>query len=320
MTDCFAAVMAEDRALTVFILDLPRADRCDPSGYQCAVDAIIAAQARTGARVAVLASLPENITEALAARFGAAGIVVLHGLDEGVGAIDAAIRAGRQANGPRPAPVVLHPAPKGGRVLSEAEAKAALAAKGLAVPRAVTAPSPGKIAEAAQGLAFPVALKGLGIAHKTEAGAVRLNIASPGALAGAALAMAGAEGFLAEEMVTGAVAEILVGVTRDPTGLMLLTLGAGGIMAEMLEDAASVLLPATDEDIRAALARLRIAKVLGGWRGRPAADIGAIVAAVQAIAAYAAGEPRLIELDVNPLIATADRAVAVDALIRLSEV
>ncbi len=63
MTDCFAAALAEDRALTLFILDLPRADRCDPSGYRCAVDAILGAVARTGARAAVLASLPENLNE-----------------------------------------------------------------------------------------------------------------------------------------------------------------------------------------------------------------------------------------------------------------
>jgi acyl-CoA synthetase (NDP forming) len=318
MTDCFAAVMAEDRALTVFILDLPRADRCDPSGYQCAFDAILGAQKRTGARVAIVSSLAETFPEDRTAECDATGVVVLHGLDEGIAAIDAAIRAGRAAK-VAPAPVLISPPPKGGRVLTEAGAKAALAAHGLPVPRSVTAPTPGALAEAAQALTFPVALKGLGIAHKTEAGAVRLNIPAPGALAGAAQAMGGATGFLAEEMVTGAVAELLVGITRDPTGLMLLTVGAGGIFAEMWADTASILLPATDDDIRVALSRLKIAKALAGWRGRPAADMGALVAAIRAIGAYAAAEPRLIELDVNPLIATPDRAVAVDALIRLSE-
>lgn len=183
----------------------------------------------------------------------------------------------------------------------------------------MTAETPEKLAAAAQGLAFPVALKGLGVAHKTEAGAVKLNVPSPGALAGAAQGMTGARGFLAEEMVAGAVAEILVGITRDATGLMLLTVGAGGIFAEMWADTASVLLPATDEDIRTALSRTRIAKALAGWRGRPAADMGAVVAAIRAIGDFALAEPRLIELDVNPLIATPTRAVAVDALIRLSE-
>jgi acetate---CoA ligase (ADP-forming) len=139
------------------------------------------------------------------------------------------------------------------------------------------------------------------------------------ALADAARAMSAAQGFLAEEMVTGGVAELLVGVTRDPTGLMLLTLGAGGVMAELIGDTASLLLPCAAEDVRQAFMSLRVMRLLEGWRGGPAADMDALVAAVMAVAAYAGAEPRLIELDVNPLIATPDRAVAVDALIRLRE-
>ncbi len=318
MTDCFATALGEGRALTVFILDMPRADRCDPSGYRCAADAILGAVARTGARAAVLASLPENLGEAQTAEFHAAGIVCLHGMAEGIAAIDAAIRSARTR--PDAAPVLLRGAAgQGSTVLTEAAAKAALSAHGLDVPRAATASGPDALALAAGGLTFPVALKGLGIAHKTEAGAVRLNLGDPAALAAAARAMTGTSGFLAEEMVTGGVAEILVGVTRDPTGLLLLTIGAGGVLAELLADTASVLLPATHAEIRGALGGLRVARLLTGWRGGAAADHAALVAAIAAIAAYAVAEPRLIELDVNPLIATPDRAVAVDALIRLSE-
>jgi len=316
MTDCFAAVLSEDRALTVFVLDVPRADRCSAAGYRCAIDAIIAAQARTGARAAVLTSLPENLTEATTAEFAAAGIVALHGLTEGLGAIDAAIRAGRLAERPMSAPVLVRSEPWDGVTLTEAEAKAALAAHGLDVPQSVTAATPEALADAVGALRMPLAIKGLGIAHKTEAGAVRLNIRSGADAAGVARGMAGATGWLAEEMVTGAVAELLVGVTRDPTGLMMLTLGAGGVMTELLADTASILLPASDADIRAALGRLKVAKLLAGWRGARGADMDAVVRAIQAVAAYAAAEPGLQELDVNPLIATPERAVAVDALIR----
>ncbi|MBS0563560.1 MAG: acetate--CoA ligase family protein [Proteobacteria bacterium] len=316
MTDCFAAVLGENRALTAFVFDVPRDDRCDPSGYRSAVDAIIGAARRTGARAAVLVSLPENMTEAMAAEFGAAGVVTLFGLTEGLGAIDAAIRAGRLAKAPAPPPVLLRAEPAGAQTLSEAEAKAALAAHGLDVPQSVTAPSPDALADAAAGLRLPLAVKGLGIAHKTEAGAVRLNIRSADEARAAAQAMSGATGWLAEEMVTGAVAELLVGITRDPTGLMMLTLGAGGVMTELLADTASILLPATGADIRQALSRLKVAKLLAGWRGAKGADLDAVVRAVQAVAAYAEAEPGLLELDVNPLIATPERAVAVDALIR----
>jgi acetate---CoA ligase (ADP-forming) len=96
--------------------------------------------------------------------------------------------------------------PRETRLLSEAEAKALLAAAGVAVPRAVTAPTLGGWMTG--GLTAPYALKGLGFAHKTEAGAVRLGLAT---LAGQA-EMPGATGYLAEEMVTGAVAEVLLGL------------------------------------------------------------------------------------------------------------
>lgn len=316
MSDCFAAVLEERRALCVFVLDVPRPDRCTQTGYRCAVDAIIEAKRRTGARAAVLTSMPENITEAMAAEFAAAGVVPLFGMVEGLQAIDAAIRAGRLAARASAAQVLLRGAPEEGVILSEAEAKAALAAHGLDVPQAVTAATPEALGKAVAGLRMPLAVKGQGIAHKTEAGAVKLNIRSGDEAEAAARGMAGATGFLAEEMVTGAVAELLIGITRDPTGLMMLTVGAGGVMAEMLADTASILLPATDGDIQAALGRLKVAKLLAGWRGAKGADMDAVVRAVQAIAAYAAAEPGLQELDVNPLIATAERAVAVDALIR----
>ncbi|PWW04063.1 acyl-CoA synthetase (NDP forming) [Hoeflea marina] len=321
MTAVFAAVMADAFDLAVFVLDLPRGDRCDPSGYRCAVDAIIAARGQTGARVAVLASLPENLSEDLAATFQAAGIATIHGMEEGLAAIDAAIAAGRRGSAAQ-APVLLAPPALPGTVLlSEADSKAALGPFGLRMPESATAPTAEGILEASEVLAFPIVLKGLGIAHKSEAGAVVLDITDTETLRAAALAMeAVATGYLAEEMITGTVAELIVGVSRESSGMLQLTMGAGGVMAELFADTASLLLPASPDAIRAALARLKISRVLAGYRGRPAADIGAVVDAVNAICRYAeANADRLIELDVNPLIARAADAVAVDALIRLSE-
>ncbi len=100
------------------------------------------------------------------------------------------------------------------------------------------------------------------------------------------------------------------------TGLFLLTIGAGGVLAELLQDTASLLLPTTREEIAEALASLRMAPLLSGYRGKPAANIEGVIDAIEAIARYAeANAEALIELDVNPLIARADDAVAVDALI-----
>lgn len=316
-TEVFSAVLADRPDLGVFVLDLPRADRCDPAAWEPALASIEAAQAATGTRTAVLASLPETIDEATAARLAARGIATLHGMAAGMAAIDAAIRAGHPF--PPAAPALVAPEPQAPETLTEAAAKAALAAAGVPVPRAVAAADPASLATAAAALRFPLALKGLGIAHKTEAGAVALNLADPAALREAAEAMPAPEGYLAEEMVTGAVAELIVGVTRDPTGLMALTIGAGGVLTELLQDSATLILPVREADIRAALSGLRAAAILDGYRGRPPADIDAAVRAIAAIARFAeAAAGRLLELDVNPLIVTRNTAVAVDALLRIA--
>ncbi len=318
MTATFSAVLRGGFDLSVFVLDLPRPDRCSQAGYRCAVDAILAARKTTGARTAVLSTLPETMSEVLTAEFEADGVTVLHGIENGLAAIDAAIRAGRLAGSPEP--VVLAPTGSSGpsRLLSEAEGKAALATYGLCVPASAAASSPDGIVDAAKGLRFPLALKALGVAHKSEAGALVLNITDPDALREAAprLARQGT-GLLAEEMAPQGT-EILVGITRDPTGLLALTLGAGGVLTEVLRDSATLVLPASREAIRQALLSLRIAALLQGYRGQPPADLDALLDGIEAITAFADAEaPRLLELDVNPLIASPNGAVAVDALIRL---
>jgi acetyl-CoA synthetase len=99
-----------------------------------------------------------------------------------------------------------------------------------------------------------------------------------------------------------------------------MTLGAGGVLTEVLGDTASLLLPADAAQIEVALDRLRIAPLLGGYRGKPAADRAALVASILAVQECAiAHAATLIELEINPLIVTPGRAVAVDSMIQLGE-
>ncbi|MEZ5872165.1 MAG: acetate--CoA ligase family protein [Nitratireductor sp.] len=322
MANVFGAVMADQFDLTVCVLDLPRADRCDPSGYRCAVDAIIAAKQQNGSPVAVLASMPENLSEAFSAEFVAAGIVPLHGMEEAILAIDAAMSAGNAARA-NPAPLLFCADDDGpAETLSEAQSKAELARFGLKMPGAVTAATVDELVKAARTLSFPLVLKGLGIAHKSEAGAVILNIGDMKSLRAAADRISDiANGFMAEEMVPGAVAEILVGVTRDASGAFMLTIGAGGVQAELLADTANLILPVSRQEVAEALRTLRISAVLDGWRGKPAADTDALCDAIMRIADYAgANADTLLELDVNPVLAlpanTSNSAIAVDALVR----
>jgi acyl-CoA synthetase (NDP forming) len=187
-----------------------------------------------------------------------------------------------------------------------------LSAAGIAVPKSVSAPTLVGATAAAQGLTAPLALKGLGFAHKTEAGAVRLGLTS---LDGQA-EMQGATGYLVEEMVTGAVAEILVGLQRDPVYGLTLTLGMGGVTAEVLADTATLILPATPDQILDALRRLRLWPLLDGYRGRPKADMAALADLAVQLGALMASDASLEEIEINPVLVRQKGAVAVDALIR----
>ena len=116
------------------------------------------------------------------------------------------------------------------------------------------------------------------------------------------------------------VAELILGVTRDPAHGFVLTLGLGGILTELIRDTASVLVPASREDVHAALGSLRTAALLTGYRGRPAADLEAVVDTVMALQSLVQTHAdALHEIEINPLICRASDAVAADALIRMEE-
>ena len=126
-------------------------------------------------------------------------------------------------------------------------------------------------------------------------------------------------GYLVEKMINPPVAELIVGAIRDPVFGLSLTLGAGGIFVELLEDSILLPLPATKTDIHAAISRLKLAKLIYGYRGRPKGDLEAVVDAVSAAADYVVmNAARLEELDINPLMVLpeGDGVVAVHALIR----
>jgi acyl-CoA synthetase (NDP forming) len=315
MTEAFAAMLAVEADAAMFVFDYPRLDRCSDATWTFASNAMRAAAAATGRRTIVAATLPENLPEERALALAAQGLAPAFGIDEALAAIDAAADIGQWRPGrPVAAPVALAAAPA--RLLDEAEAKRRLARFGLAVPEGRVCASPAAVADAAAALGGAVAVKRLGLAHKTEAGAVALR---PGDPAAAAAGM-GAGPWLVERMVEGAVAELILGVVRDPAFGLALTLGAGGVTAELIGDAATVLVPADAAEIEAALRGLRLFPLLDGFRGRPKADLRAVVAAALAVARFAAAHAgTLEELDVNPLIATATGAWAADALIRIRE-
>ncbi|WP_214413065.1 acetate--CoA ligase family protein [Sphaerisporangium fuscum] len=209
-------------------------------------------------------------------------------------------------------------------MIHEHEVKALLRDAGVAVPRGVTASRPAEITGAAEVLAPPLVLKayGPGLLHKSDAGAVRLGLASAAQAARAAEEMRGRlaaqgitpEGFLVEEQAAPGV-ELIVGLVRDPAFGPAVLAGLGGVWTEIMRDTALRLCPIGEADAREMLASLRGAPLLSGHRGTPAADLGSLVELLVRLA----GEDGLWrdldlgEFELNPVIASPAGAVAVDA-------
>ncbi|KUF10764.1 acetate--CoA ligase family protein [Pseudoponticoccus marisrubri] len=316
MARTFAAMLTPGIAMGAVVLDFPRSDRCAATEWDVVIDAAAEARARTGKPLALLSSLTDTMEEATALSIAERGLVPLCGLDEGLAAIAAAARCGAPVT---EAPVLPPRVPARPVTLTEAEGKDLLAGQGLRVPHARRVTGAEQAVAAAREIGFPVVLKGEGIAHKTEAGAVRLDLREADAVRAAACAMP-TDASLVEEMVTGAVAELLVGVVLDPAHGYVLTLAAGGTLTELLRDRVSLLVPASREAVEAALAGLRIAPVLDGWRGAAPAAREPVLDAVMAVQSFVtANHGALAEIEINPLLCGPRHAVAADILIRMGE-
>ncbi len=316
MKQTYAAMMKVKADMACLIFDIPRADRADTAHYDIGLDAWIAAKQETGSAACVIATLPECLPEATATRLREAGVIPLFGLDEALDSMNAAAAIARCSPRPLPAPSVSAcPA----TTLSEFQSKALLADAGVRIPRSACC-SIADAGSATCNISFPAVVKATGMAHKTEAGGVTLNLASREEVQAAADAMSNITGdVLVEEMIAGAVCELIVGVTRDPQFGLALVIGAGGILTELMADSATVLLPASRSDIENALESLKVSRLISGYRGK-AGDLAATLDAIETVVRFA-GEnaATLEELDINPLmvLAPGKGAVATDALVRI---
>ena len=325
LADAFAAMLGCGFDFSLLVIDPPRGDRCADDDWRITVDAFAAALDRTGARAGVIATLPESLSEAWSERLMARGIAPLAGVEEGLAAVEAAADVGEAWAAGDPRPPFIGPRPLAdGReaVLTEWEAKRRLARAGVPVPPGALADDPEEAARAAERLGAPVVVKAVGrhLAHKSDRGAVRLGLRAPSAVRDAARALRPlGDGLLVERMVEDGVAEVIAGVARDPHLGLVLLVGSGGVLAELAGDRAVLLPPAPRSGIEAAVASLKVARLIDGFRGRPVGDRAALIDVLLAIQQFALDHAdRLIELDVNPVIVRpAGRGVvAVDALLR----
>lgn len=292
----------------MLVLDIPPSADNDPSAWLVAADALAAAASETGRRAAIVSSLPECLNDDVRDHIVAHGLTPLLGLAEGLVALRVAATVGRRCDEPHAAVQE----PQATRMLDEASAKARLRSLGISVPDGAVSKATDVVA-AADRIGYPVTLKTLGTAHKSETGAVKVGLDDSTAVSSALARMPAAEQYLVESTVTDVVAEVLVAVRRDPPVGWLVTLGYGGVTTEVWSDVTHLLAPVTADQVRAGLAKLRSAALLNGFRGRPLADVDALVGLVVRLAETVVGTAA-VEVELNPVLVGRRGAVAVDAL------
>jgi len=212
----------------------------------------------------------------------------------------------------------------GGGWLSPAEADELLRCYGIPVVDSRYATDLAAALEAVKALGGHVALKAdvPGLVHKTDAGAVELDLRGPAEVRRALGRLQGRfgdrlSGVLVQAMISGGI-ETIVGVVQEPVFGPLVVFGLGGIATEVLGDHAARLAPLTDADADDLIHDIRAAPLLLGHRGQPAVDTGALRDTLLRISRLADDLPQVTELDLNPVIARPDGVFAVDARVRVT--
>lgn len=196
--------------------------------------------------------------------------------------------------------------------MTEWEAKQRL---GVPTPRERLCRSRAEAVDFAASIGGAVVVKASGIAHKTEVGGVRFGLGPDGvARAWEELAALGDGSVLVAEQVRGEL-ELLVGGLRDPQFGPVVSIGLGGVAADLYRDIAFVLAPLEPGELDAALATLRSAPLLDGWRGAPPVDRDELGLVIDAVGRLLAEEPSVVEVDCNPVLIRSGKPLVLDALI-----
>ena len=288
-------------------------------------DALVSAQAATGKPiVACTVDTPD-----MDRRLRAAGIPLVPGPERAVRAYRALVRRAelgeRLGSLPESRPPRVLPVGLSERIatapgsLGHADARALLEAYGVTFPRERVVVTTPEALTAAREIGYPLVVKTArpDVLHRTDVGGVVLDVRDEDALARAVRLLETRLGagplLIQEEMPRGL--ELLVGGRRDPSFGPTVLVGLGGVLAELYRDASVGLAPLAREDARVMLGEGRRAALLQGFRGAPAVDEDALAAVLVAIGDLLVEHPAIAELDLNPLIASGGRLVAVDALI-----
>ncbi len=336
MRGVFRTMIADGYDAAVVIQDFPPEHiHEDNSKYRSDANSFIEVCEELAIPGAVCSDLSENIDRESREIMIAGGVAPLQGLDSGLDAIANACRfgvarAGLLADAGSLEFSLIDTPAEGADIVAvdEWQGKQRLKSHGIDVPAGQLIDIDA-IDDLAGDFDYPLALKAVSeqLPHKSEAGAVRVDLRNPAQLHAALMAMrqsvaqaAPAVEFkqvMVETMVEDAIAELMIGIATDAQFGQLLVIASGGVMVELTRDAKTLLLPASDARIEAALRQLKCFKLLRGFRGKPAADVGRIVGCIRDLIDFAATHrASLVEMDVNPLMITPDACIAADVMIR----
>ena len=312
MASTFIAMMRGHDGITIIIVDFPRDDTCDPSAWNCVIKAAKKAKSVRDKPLALVSTLSENIPEHVSFELLESNIITLHGLDTGLAAISASSSSQKPMN---PKPIFLSNPTGKSTLVDEYVAKKSLEKYGLKIPKTEKC----LLSDAhfvSDQIGYPVVLKALGSAHKSEMGEVVLNLENKKAVKNASKKVS-KKHVIIEKMIDDAIVELLIGIVHDPAHGMLLTIGAGGILTEILSDTSSLLLPSSEDDVLECFNQLKISKIAKGYRGFSGVDVNQIVDAIMKIQEFVLdNRDKVFEIEINPLLVTSSEVIVADALIR----
>jgi len=338
----FETMLTDPYDAAIFVQDYPppELDESKPF-YLSDAKSFIDAGSKVRIPSAICCTLPENMDQSTRKMLVENGVAPMQGIHEALEAISSSVwyfgrREAIRKNGIEKFSIKPLPGISTAGIVStlidEWEGKKHLLEIGLSVPEGDIADF-AEVPEVAEKIGFPVVVKMVGknLAHKTDAGAIALNLLSWEEVKIAVDRMkkdvehfdsaAVSEKFLVEKMLERPIAELLVNVRTDPQFGMAMTLAAGGILTELLADAVTILLPTNRNDLENALKSLKISKLFDGFRGGEMIDTEQLVTAllnlVEGVMNPAIG---IKEIEINPLFVYKEKVCAVDVLMRIATV
>ena len=324
-SECFKQMISGNFAATMLLLDWPSNQKSEQKDWDLTLLALSDAISGTSEKTIVLASIADCMPKRIIKECKKYGIAPMIGLDICLKALNHSYRIGLafQKSEMQSIDILRSPSdPTKSSTLTEFEGKKLLKKYGVPVPDGEIISSSSEALIVADKIHYPVTLKvsNVELVHKTDLGAVLLNIKDPVELEKACqdLFKIGPS-LLIEKMVHDPVAELIIGMDHDPIFGKYIVIGSGGILVELFKDSCPLLLPVSREDASMALLKLKIYPVINGYRNSPAGDLEAIIDAVLSIIKLIS-ENDIAELDINPLLVLkgGSGVIAVDALIKLN--